>query len=254
MKQLAKKLSELKKLGATSLKQSLEDEAATYKDIKYLRKITKKLGLNLNVKIGGCEARNDINFCRSIKVDALIAPMVESEYALRKFMQSVSNNKKNLYINLETITAIKNIKKILNCNDAKFLKGIVFGRSDIAGSLNMKKKDVDKKKIYNLIHDSSNFSKKKKLVVKMGGSITEKSELFIKTLFKKQKVDYFETRNIEIKISEKTFLHFDQIIKKIFNFELELLKIKQKINSKSHTFFFKNRIKEIKKRILFNEK
>ena len=40
--------------------------------------------------------------------------MVESTYALRKFLQTISkNNKQNLYVNLESIQAFENIGKTL---------------------------------------------------------------------------------------------------------------------------------------------
>ena len=81
----------LKKLGAVAIKQSLEDEGANFEEIRFLRKITKKYGLKLNVKVGGCEAKNDIYFCQSIKCDGIVDPMVESEYNLTKLIQTVSN-------------------------------------------------------------------------------------------------------------------------------------------------------------------
>ena len=67
--EFTKILKKLKKLGAVSVKQSLEDEGASFNDITTMRKITKKLKLKLNVKIGGCEAKNDIFFCKDIKTD-----------------------------------------------------------------------------------------------------------------------------------------------------------------------------------------
>ena len=88
MKNIINDLIQLKKLGAVAIKQSLEDEGAGFKDLALMRKITKKIGLKLNVKIGGCEAKNDIHFCNFIKVDTIVAPMVES-YALRKFIQTI---------------------------------------------------------------------------------------------------------------------------------------------------------------------
>ena len=54
---LIKKLRYLKSLGVVGVKQSLEDEGASFEEIALMRKITRKAGLNLNVKIGGCEAK-----------------------------------------------------------------------------------------------------------------------------------------------------------------------------------------------------
>ena len=67
MIQLVKALKELKLLGVSAVKQSTEDEGSTFKNIKLMRSITKKAKINLNVKIGGCEAKNDILFCKDLK-------------------------------------------------------------------------------------------------------------------------------------------------------------------------------------------
>ena len=85
----------------TGIKQSLEDEGASFNDIKIMKKITSAAKVDLNVKIGGCEAKNDIFFCKKIKSNSIVAHMVASEYVLRKFIQCVSIQKNNfLVINL----------------------------------------------------------------------------------------------------------------------------------------------------------
>ena len=60
MKNILECLIELKKLGVTAVKQSTEDEGSSFQDILMMRKITNKVGIKLNVKVGGCEAKNDI--------------------------------------------------------------------------------------------------------------------------------------------------------------------------------------------------
>ena len=89
MTTLIKNLQKLKKMGATAIKQSLEDEGSSYEDIKNMQKICKKVGMPLNLKIGGCEAINDINFCRLISSNNIIAPMVETKYAFKKFIKNL---------------------------------------------------------------------------------------------------------------------------------------------------------------------
>ena len=89
MKKIVKLLKNLKKFNAVAVKQSLEDEGASFEDLLVMKKITHQAKLHLNVKIGGCEAKNDIYFCEKIKVKGIVAPMVESAYALRKFLQTV---------------------------------------------------------------------------------------------------------------------------------------------------------------------
>ena len=246
-------LIRLKKFNITGFKQSLEDEGASFNEIIFMRKILKKISLKQNVKIGGCEAINDIIFCKKTNVDSIIAPMVESAYALKKFIQVIElvNFKKNIYFNLETISAIKNLKKILSSSEAKKLTGIVLGRSDICGSLNLSKSQVDNKKIFYLVNYSTKLFKKKKLIIKMGGSISKSSEKFIKKLFFNNQLHYIETRNIEIKLNSKNVLFLNEIIQNVFDVEIKWLEIKKIIN-KNNKFLIKQyniRIAEIKKRL-----
>ena len=114
MQKIINKLKKLKKFGMSGVKLSLEDEGSTFEDLKIMSKITKSLNLNLNIKIGGCEAINDIIFCKSLRPKSIVAPMVESEYALRKFVESVGDKKNiKLLINIETSSALNNINKII---------------------------------------------------------------------------------------------------------------------------------------------
>ena len=252
MKKIIENLKKLKKVNVSAVKQSLEDEGVSYEDLILMKKITQKAGLDLNVKIGGCEAKNDIFFCEWLNVKGIVAPMVESPYALRKFLQTISNkNKQKLYVNLESIQAFNNISKILKQRNLKRLTGVVIGRSDLAGSLNLEKKEVDSKRIFNLVHTVLKKIKKKNLIIKMGGSLTANSKDFIYKLYKKKILDKVETRNIEIKLNNYVLNNFEDIINSVFMFELEWLKFKQK-NQKKKKIKLKNdnfeRIKILKKR------
>ena len=258
MNKITNHLKKLKNFGVVAIKQSLEDEGASFGDILLMRKITKKLNLKLNIKIGGCEAKNDIYFCTSIGTDGIVAPMVESEYALKKFIQTIpSIFKGDLYINLESKNAMVNLKKIINTKEFKSLKGVVIGRSDLAGSFNLNKSEVDSGKILKLLKYNLKKIKKKNKLIKMGGSITHKSKKFIMELKKNKLLDRIETRNIELKLNKNSLKNFDNIINLIFNFEKEWLKYKYskiKINKFVKESIFK-RIKEINERekIILNE-
>jgi len=254
MKKIIKLLKDLKKISAVAVKQSLEDEGASYEDLIVMRKITRKAKLLLNVKIGGCEAKNDIFFCEKIGVSGMVAPMVESPYALKKFLQTIpSKNKQSLYVNIESIQAFNNITKLLNQKNINRLKGVVIGRSDLAGSLNLSKSEVNSKRIYQIVLSALKKIKKKNLLVKMGGSLTAKSKKFVNELFKKKLIDRVETRNIEIKLSKKVLEDFEEIISSVFRFELEWLKYKQALQKK-RKFKLKNdnleRIKVLQKRFV----
>jgi hypothetical protein len=202
--------------------------------------------LKLNIKIGGCEAKNDIFFCNSIKVDGIVAPMVESEYALKKFVQTIPKSfNGNLFINLESKNAFINLKKILSSNEFNKLKGVVIGRSDLAGSYNLSKSMVNSKKIYNVLNANLKKIKLKKKLVKMGGSITKDSSIFIRNLFKKKLIDRIETRNIEVKLNNKVINNLEYIISLIFKFEVYWLKFKN-LNFKLDKIIQKSNLKRVK--------
>tara|TARA_E500000178_G_scaffold74274_1_gene72063 strand:- start:25266 stop:26039 length:774 start_codon:yes stop_codon:yes gene_type:complete len=249
MKKIFECLIELKKLGVTAVKQSTEDEGSSFKDILVMRRITKKIGIKLNVKIGGCEAKNDIFYCKRIKADAIVAPMVESDYALKKFIQCAGVNKKcSLYLNLETRLAIKNLNKIVSSNSFSKINGVVIGRSDLAGSMNKSKDYVNSKKIFKIAEKTYRYiqkKKNKKTIFKMGGSITELSKNFIEDLYNKGLLNYIETRNIEIKLSRKTLNNLDNIISRGFHFEKEWLKKRAQFIKKVDPFLAKDYQKRI---------
>jgi len=256
MKKISTILKNLKNLGVSSVKQSLEDEGASFDDIRIMRKITKKFKLKLNVKIGGCEAKNDIFFCRNIQTDSIVAPMIESEYAVKKFVQCAAQKKNNLLlINLETFQSIKNLKHIIKSKYFKSIDGVVIGRSDLAGSMGYSKSFVDSKRIYNITRKTFSYIKKlkkNKKVLKMGGSITQNSKEFIQSLFEKKILDYVETRNIEIKLSKKSINNFEKIIIGSFQFEIEWLKYRIKNNKNlpiNLVIDYKKRINEIRHRL-----
>ena len=69
MKKIIYYLKKLKKQNIVAIKQSLEDEGASFEELRLMRKITKKAGLMQNIKVGGCEAKTGIYFCEKLGVD-----------------------------------------------------------------------------------------------------------------------------------------------------------------------------------------
>ena len=76
----------------------MEDEGAGFNDLLLMRKLTKKAGLKLDVKIGGCEAKNDIYFCKKIAVDGMVAPMVELTMHCESLFKSSQIKRDKIYI------------------------------------------------------------------------------------------------------------------------------------------------------------
>ena len=56
-----------------------------------MKRITELCGLQSFVKIGGCEAKTDLYNCVKLGVNGVIAPMIETPFALLKFNQIIND-------------------------------------------------------------------------------------------------------------------------------------------------------------------
>ncbi|MCB1137922.1 MAG: aldolase [Leptospiraceae bacterium] len=135
--------------GLVAIKTGTEVEDMSFDEISLLRRITEGL-LPLHVKIGGPEARNDIRSLLEIGVDGIIAPMIESSYALKNFIETLrelcpparySTLEKG--INLETITAFRNMDSILTSPARKELTQVTAARTDLSGSMDRSPDDPE---------------------------------------------------------------------------------------------------------------
>ena len=63
---------------AIALKAEFEAEGADYIEVLKLKNFADVVGLNLAVKIGGCEAIRDMQDAKKIGANIIIAPMIES--------------------------------------------------------------------------------------------------------------------------------------------------------------------------------
>lgn len=228
MKILSNKLQTLHNdYNIIGIKQSTEDEGALYDDILLMRRITESNNLKLSVKIGGCEAKTDINFCRKILANGIVAPMVESGFALQKFIESTIDIKNiDLYINIESKTAFNNLDDILNSPSSRLLKGIVIGRSDLTKSFGHSKDYVDSSFMHDIVYKAVNKISQYGLTTLMGGNISPKSSLFIKRLYSENLLHYIETRNVIIKLNNNNVNDLNSVIKSSLLFESEWLNYK----------------------------
>src|SRR3989339_1309049 len=94
----------------TGIKAEFEAEGTRLEEALRLKEVITKAGLDLTIKIGGCEALKDMYDSRSIGVARIVAPMIESSYALKKYLMSAKlafpeDERKyvSLLINIETI-------------------------------------------------------------------------------------------------------------------------------------------------------
>lgn len=211
--------------GVVGIKQSFEDEGVILDDVITMRRITELAGLELYIKIGGCEAKSDIQFCERIGVDVIIAPMIETEFAMQKYMEATQDSKMRLYFVCETKTSHNNIEKIILASNNR-LSGIVIGRSDYCKSFKLSKMDVNSNPVQMEI---TNLLKRIDALLPfisttMGGNISVESIPFIIALEEKKLLNKIETRNVVIDLSKTSVIR--DSIQESLNFEIKWLKYK----------------------------
>jgi hypothetical protein len=123
--------------GLRAIKAEFEAEGSSYGDVARLRRISAKAGVALILKIGGVEALRDIKDSLELGVDGLVAPMVESRFGLKKFMDAYrsvyKDHRIHLAINIETRSSIAELEGIMGLATG-FIDGVILGRTDLSAS------------------------------------------------------------------------------------------------------------------------
>jgi hypothetical protein len=222
-------LKQLKNMGCSGIKISFEDEGALHNEIISMRNLTTNVGLELSVKIGGCEAKRDIVDCIDLNCEAIVAPMVESKFSLKKFFKSLEsyNYDKKKGFNLETIQAYRNLEELSELFNR--LDFVTFGRVDFVGSLNKNRDFVDSEEVFQMVRNVFIKGREKNIMCYMGGAVSISSKEFIERLVKDNLIDKFETRYIIYDIHRLNMANFNELIYLGNVFEVEWLKfIKQR--------------------------
>jgi len=245
-------LQNLRDLNCVGIKISFEDEGALLNEVISMRKLTSDVKLDLYLKIGGCEAKRDIIDGKNLDVDGIVAPMIESEFSLDKFIKSADeyNYKKYKGFNLETIQGYNNLESISN----KFNKidFVTVGRVDFIGSLNKDRTFVDSDEMFEIAKNVFLKAKKNNILCCMGGAISVNSKNFIYNLVQQNLLDKFETRYIIFKTENMNFDKFEEMLFYANLFEVEWMKY---ISNRyiAHSNKDLDRIKMIEERLIKNK-
>ena len=194
-------LKELKNnYNIVGVKAELEAEGTRKDEMIRLLEITNRADIGIYIKIGGCEALTDLYECKIFGAAGIVAPMIESAFAMQKYIQMIDkvytlDEQKDLNIsfNCETITGFNNIEEILDIGKNK-MTNISIGRVDFSNSLGIGRENINSDELCDKVEIVLDKSKDKNIVTGMGGGISMEAIPFIKKLG--DKLDVFETRKI----------------------------------------------------------
>ena len=224
--------------GVMGIKAEFEAEGTRIDELMRLIEIVRKLNLKLGIKIGGCEAMKDLMECKQFGTEYIIAPMVETDYALKKFIEAknkIFDNEErkvtDFLVNIETKTTTDNLEKIVQMNNSyekdDRINGWVFGRVDYTMSCGLNRDDINTSdQITNSVISVSKEKKKNNLDLVVGGAVSIDAVEILKKI-QKIHLDRFETRKVIFSSDALSIKNLEKGMLEAINFELLWLKNKK---------------------------
>ncbi len=192
------------KYGVLGVKAEFEAEGTRNDELLRLIEIARKAGVNIGLKIGGCEAVRDLLEARQIGVDYIIAPMVESPYAVSKYIDAKNKvytpdeqEDVKFLFNMETQLAFTQLDEIIAMAKSHQggADGVVFGRVDYTLSRGMGRDDINQEVIVESIMKTSDACKANGLELVVGGGVALEALESLRRV-RMNYLDRFETRKI----------------------------------------------------------
>lgn len=182
-----------------AIKAEFEAEGSRTDELVQLNEVIFRADMQLFIKIGGCEAVRDLDQCRLLGATGIMAPMIETPFAMQKYVGAAKKvygdclDDVSWIINAETKTCKQNLADIVEAGKG-FLNVVSVGRVDLSASMGLTRKDINSDIMFKETKEIAEYCKSKGLIVNFGGGISFEAIPFIKAI--SPYVDRFETRKV----------------------------------------------------------
>lgn len=215
------------RFGVVATKAEFEAEGTRTDELLRLLEIANRANVDIALKIGGCEAIRDMLEAKQFGVRYIIAPMVETPYALSKYVaakdkvfSAEEREDVSFLFNLETTTTFENLDAMLDvavsepgCN------GVVFGRVDFSCSMGVGRDGIESEDVTNAVEVASKACLKRNLDFVVGGAVSIAAFDNLQRV-KSIHLDRFETRKIVFSSSALELPDLSQALRQAVHFEL----------------------------------
>jgi 2-keto-3-deoxy-L-rhamnonate aldolase RhmA len=208
MNMTERKMTELlirgrEEFGVVSVKAEFEAEGTRTDELLRLVDIARTAGLPLTVKVGGCEAIRDLLEAKQIGVRYIVAPMVETPYALEKYVAAKNlvysaeeREDTDFLFNIETITGFDNRAEMLEvAAQSEGVQGVVFGRVDFVGSLRRDRDSINDPDVTARVFELAGILKERNIDLVVGGGVSSEALPSLKEIASVH-LTRFETRKV----------------------------------------------------------
>lgn len=216
--------------GVVAVKAEFEAEGTRPDEFLRLLELAARADLKVALKIGGCEAVSDLLSTHLYGVDYVIAPMVETRYALSKFIDAKNKThpdkgRTQFLFNLETQTTLDNLSEMVALARGN-VDGIVFGRVDFTLSRGMGRDQVNERTITDAGLTVARACRDADLELVVGGSVSIDAIDALREI-RAVRLDRFETRKVLFDGAALETRHIAAGIANAVDFELLWLKNKR---------------------------